>query len=54
MDPFASASAFAACSGPHSDPERAQAVLLTRALLMITNLAISSLTSTPSKKKPLI
>lgn len=54
VDLFASASAVAACSGPHSDPERAQAVLLTRALLMITNLAISSLPSAPFETKPLI
>lgn len=52
VDPFSSW--HAACSGPHADPKRAQAVSLTRALLMITNLAISSLPSTPSKTNPLV
>lgn len=40
INPFASW--HAACAIPHADPERAQAVLLTHALLMITNLAIFS------------
>lgn len=49
INPFASRSA--SCALPHADPERAQAVLLTHALLMITNLDIFS-APPPPKQKP--